>query len=189
VRRPLLLLSLTLAAFAVLGGLATGCSSNGGSTATTSTAPPDSTVPTTPSDSTASTEPAASGIRAWWITGDTLTPGIPWPGNGADPVRVALDLLFAGPTPGEQGFGAGTAIPPDATINSLEVGADGIATVDFNRKFETADTRPQTAQVVYTLTQFPQVGKVRFLIDGQPNGAAGVPPVGRSDVRFPAAAG
>ena len=70
-------------------------------------------------------------------------------------------------------------------VNSLVVGPDGVAVVDFNRAFETRDTRPQVAQVVYTLTQFPQVTKVRFLIEGQPNGATGVPPIGRSDLRFP----
>ena len=173
-----------LGVLAGLGLLATGCSSTGGSSSAATTGTTSGSAETT-----AGTVAEATGIRAWWIIGDTVGPGIPWPDNGTGPVRVALDILFAGPTPGEQGFGAGTAIPPEAIINSLDVGADGVATVDFNRKFETADTRPQTAQVVYTLTQFPQVERVRFLIDGQPNGATGVPPVGRADLRFPAAAG
>jgi hypothetical protein len=167
-----------------LGLLATGCSSTGGSSATATTATTTSSV-----EATTTTAAEATGTRAWWIIGDKVGPGIPWPDNGTDPVRLSLDVLFAGPTPGEQGFGAGTAIPPAAIINSLDVGADGVATVDLNRKFETADTRPQTAQVVYTLTQFPQVKKVKFLIDGQPNGATGVPPVGRTDLRFPAEPG
>ena len=77
------------------------------------------------------------------------------------------------------------AAPVDGVVPGAPVDADGIAHVDFNRNFETADTRPQTAQVVYTLTQFPQVKKVQFLIDGQPNGATGVPPISRADVSFP----
>ena len=129
------------------------------------------------------------GTRPWWFIGDTLTPGIAWPRGGPDPVRAALDILFAGPSPADTAFGATTAIASNAFINSLVVGDDGIATVDFTRKFETADTRPQTAQVVYTLTQFSQVKKVRFLIDGEPNGATGVPPVGRADLRVTAAPG
>ena len=104
-------------------------------------------------------------------------------------MRSTLDQLVAGPSPDEAAFGAGTAIEKGVDVQSLTIDADGVATVDFNRKFETKDTRPQVAQVVYTLTQFPQVTKVRFLIEGQPNGATGVPPVGRSDLRFPAAPG
>jgi hypothetical protein len=38
------------------------------------------------------------------------------------------------------------------------------------------------AQVVYTLTQFPEITKVKFLVDGVPNGAAGVLPYGRADL-------
>jgi hypothetical protein len=133
---------------------------------------------------TGSTTPVAPGTRPWWLVGGTVTPGAVRP-DGPDPVRGALDALVAGPTPEEAAFGAGTALDKGVVVNSLVVGADGVATVDFNRKFETRDTRPQVAQVVYTLTQFPQVAKVRFLIDGQPNGATGVPPIGRSDLRFP----
>ncbi len=88
--------------------------------------------------------------------GGTVTPGAVRP-DGPDPVRGALDALVAGPTPEEAAFGAGTALDKGVVVNSLVVGADGVATVDFNRKFETRDTRPQVAQVVYTLTQFPQV--------------------------------
>ena len=57
-----------------------------------------------------------------------------------------------------------------------------VVTVDLGRKFESANTRPQVGQVVYTLTQFPGVTAVQFLIDGQPNGASGVPPESRADL-------
>lgn len=143
------------------------------------TAPPGSEAPT-------SSSLTASGTRPWWIAGGAVTPGEVRP-DGLDPVRGALDALLAGPNPAEAAFGAGTGLPKGVVVNSLTVGPDGIATVDFNRTFETRDTRPQVAQVVYTLTQFPQVTKVRFLIEGQPNGATGVPPVGRNDLSFPAA--
>ena len=36
--------------------------------------------------------------------------------------------------------------------------------------------------MVYTLTQFPGIDQVQFLIDGQPNGATGVPPWSRGDL-------
>jgi len=57
-----------------------------------------------------------------------------------------------------------------------------VAVVDFGRKFESINTRPQVGQVVYTLTQFPGIDQVQFLIDGQPNGATGVPPWSRGDL-------
>ena len=154
-----------------------------------STAGPDTSAATATTAATGTTgAPATVGTRPWWIVGGTVTPGGPRT-DGPDPVRSALDQLLAGPTPDEAAFGAGTAIEKGVVVSSLVVGPDGVATVDFNRTFETRDTRPQVAQVVYTLTQFPQVSKVRFLIEGQPNGATGVPPVGRSDLRFPAAPG
>jgi len=166
----------------LIGGLAA-CSS--------STPSADQAVSVTATSTPAGTgtsAPAAAGARPWWIVGDTVTPGEVRP-DGPDPVRRALDDLVAGPSPNEAAFGAGTGLDKGVVVQSLTVGTDGVATVDFNRKFETKDTRPQVAQVVYTLTQFPEVTKVRFLIEGQPNGATGVPPVGRSDLRFPAATG
>ena len=176
-RRRLLL----TAALAVLLAMAAACSS--------SPAGPDAAGPATTSAlSPDTTLPVAAGTRPWWIVGGTVTPGGPRT-DGSDPVRGALDQLLAGPTPDEAAFGASTAIEKGVVVQSVTVDADGVATVDFNRKFETKDTRPQVAQVVYTLTQFPQVKKVRFLIEGQPNGATGVPPVGRSDLRFPSAPG
>ncbi len=132
--------------------------------------------------------PAPTGSRPWFLKDGKVAPVAPRPLNPADPVRGALDALMAGPSPDEVAAGYSTGIAAGIVqVQSLDVGADGIVTVSFSRKFETADTRPQTAQVVYTLTELPQVTKVRFLIDGQPNGATGVPPVGRADLRFPAA--
>ena len=71
--------------------------------------------------------------------------------------------------------GLTTAIAPKVALLSFNIEGDN-ATVDFNRAFETADTQPQVAQVVYTLTQFTGLNTVTFLIDGEPNGATGVRP-------------
>lgn len=145
-------------------------------------------VGTTEPARTETTVVAPGAISPWFLKDGKVTPGTPRPINTADPVRGQLDALMAGPTPEEVAAGYSTGIAAGIVqVQSFEVGADGIATVSFSRKFETADTRPQTAQVVYTLTELAQVTKVRFLIDGQPNGATGVPPVGRADLRFPAA--
>ena len=176
-RRPLVLLAGALFVLA-----ASGCSSSGSTS--------DQAGTTTEPAPTETTVAAAATVSPWFIKDGKVTPGTPRPINSTDPVRGELDALMAGPTPDEVATGFSTGIAAGIVeVQSFEVGADGIVTVSFSRKFETADTRPQTAQVVYTLTELPQVTKVRFLIDGQPNGATGVPPVGRADLRFPAATG
>ncbi|MGZ7003926.1 MAG: GerMN domain-containing protein [Acidimicrobiales bacterium] len=172
-RRPVVL-SAALLVLLVASGCSSGTTSGG--VAGTTTAPVETTTP------------APTGARPWFIKDGRVAPATPRPLNPADPVRGALDALMAGPTPEEAAAGYSTGIAAGIVeVQSFEIGADGIVTVSFSRKFETADTRPQTAEVVYTLTELPQVTKVRFLIDGQPNGATGVPPVGRADLRFPTA--
>ena len=178
-RRRLLLLTALAGLLTLLVGA---CSSGSGSSAA-----PDTTV-ASPATTAPVSAPPATGWRVWWVVDDHVAPGDVHAPTGGDDIAAALDALVAGPTPQEAAFGAGTALTsPRGTIvlNSLLVGLDGIAHVDFNRNFETADTRPQVSQVVFTLTQFPGVKAVQFLIDGQPNGATGVPPVGRADVSFP----
>lgn len=101
---------------------------------------------------------------------------------GPDLAARALDLLIAGPTDVDQEAGLTTGISPRVVVNSFTIDGSNI-TVDFNRAFETADTQPQVGQVVYTLTQFAGITTVTFLIDGEPNGATGVQPIGRSGVR------
>jgi spore germination protein GerM len=91
-------------------------------------------------------------------------------------------VLIAGPTESDAAAGLTTAIAPSVSILSFAIDGDN-ATVDFNRAFETADTQPQVAQVVYTLTQFAGLNTVTFLIDGEPNGATGVRPLDKADVR------
>jgi hypothetical protein len=95
--------------------------------------------------------------------------------------RAALDSLLSGPDDAERAEGLGTGIRGIAGLNDLKVEGD-LATVDFNRYFETAQTRFQVAQVVYTLTQFPAIRRVQFLIDHATNGATGVPPLDRDAV-------
>ena len=101
---------------------------------------------------------------------------------GPDLAARALDVLLAGPSDADAAAGLTTAISPKVRVNSFTIEGDNI-TVDLNRAFETADTQPQTGQVVYTLTQFAGVRTVTFLIDGQPNGATGVRPLDRAAVR------
>jgi hypothetical protein len=85
-----------------------------------------------------------------------------------------------------------TAIPDGTTLLGISI-ADGVATVNLSKEFDTADDVPSArmavAQVVYTLTQFPTVTGVRFELDAQTaRSLAGgrialAEPVGREDFR------
>ncbi|TML89569.1 MAG: hypothetical protein E6G08_05040 [Actinobacteria bacterium] len=78
--------------------------------------------------------------------------------------RAAVEQLLAGPTAAERDAGFGTDVPAAAELRGVTV-ADRTATVDFSKSFaEGADAA--IAQVVYTLTQFPTVSRVRFELDG-----------------------
>jgi len=103
---------------------------------------------------------------------------------------AALEELLAGPTPLEQEAGLGTLIPEGTELLGLTI-EDGVAVVDLSREFESGggslSMRMRIAQVVHTLTQFPTVERVGFLLGGEPVeaiGGEGVvvdPPVARGD--------
>ena len=82
----------------------------------------------------------------------------------------AIRALIAGPTAEEQDTELGSAIPADTLLLDLVI-ANGLATVDLSREFEAGggsfNILSRLAQVVYTLTQFPTVDEVLFLIDGE----------------------
>ena len=90
------------------------------------------------------------------------------------PAGAAVRALLAGPTAREKAIGMTTAIPAGTTLRSLTISA-GVATVDLSGVF--AQATPATraaAQLCYTLTQFPTVGRgvvikvngAAFAVDG-----------------------
>ena len=170
-------------AVVVLAGLGA-CGKNESSAPATTIAP---TTASTASTTTTSAPPATTDpdvlviVSPYFLRDGFVGIGEQQLVPGPAVARGALEVLLNGPSAVDQGAGLGTAIARGVQVNSLDLDA-GVATVDFNRAFETADTRPQVAQVVYTLTQFPTITKVKFLVDGQPNGATGVLPIGRAEL-------
>jgi germination protein M len=90
------------------------------------------------------------------------------------PAGAAVRALLAGPTAREKAIGMTTAIPAGTTLRRLAISA-GVATVDLSGSF--AQATPATraaAQLCYTLTQFPTVGRgvvikvngAAFAVDG-----------------------
>jgi germination protein M len=87
---------------------------------------------------------------------------------GAKVGTAAVEQLLAGPTSTDRAAGLTTAIPAGTRLERLSIDA-GTATADFSRELSPA----AAAQVVYTLTQFPNVRRVSV------DGAA---PLGRADL-------
>lgn len=154
----------------------------------TATATTEATTVVTEQSTTTTTAPpaetdaeAAVAITPYFMRDGRIGAGHQRVVQGPAVARASIEALLEGPDEIDELAGLNTAVVKGVTLMSLEI-ADGVATVGFNRAFETADTRPQVAQVVFTLTQFATVDKVQFLIDGEPNGATGVMAMGRDDL-------
>ncbi len=195
---------LAIVGFVALVGLVAASTSCAADTAAPPTAGPGTTgtpggsapaiVPLAPDTPTTTDPPGVHRFSTFWmrtcdtpekaveVTSCRLGVGEIRTTTEDDVVTAAMNALMAGPDPTETALGLSTNIRSIAIYEGLAVDADGTATVKFNRYFETAKTRPQTAQVVYTLTQFPEIKRVRFLIDGMANGAAGAGAMSRADI-------
>ena len=83
---------------------------------------------------------------------------------------MALATLLAGPNDAEAGADFTSAIPRGSHLLGLSI-ANGIATANFNSAFASGagsfSVRARVAQVVYTLTSFAKVKRVRFEVNGQ----------------------
>jgi Immunoglobulin-like domain of bacterial spore germination/Sporulation and spore germination len=125
-----------------------------------------------PGTTTASARPGSISIELWFGRGGRLSPTRRTRPATLATSRLALTELIAGPSAAEQRAGLSTSLPPDAgfRIDGID---GGVETVSFGPEFSAggpALVRLRQAQVVYTLTQFPTVTRVRFGADGQPVG-------------------
>ena len=129
---------------------------------------------TTPPATTAAAEteppPAGSVVRLYYLDGEKLKVVLgltePTQGVAADALRLLIENEQADQT----------AIPGGTKLLGLSV-ADGEATVDLSREFESgggsASMQARVAQVVYTLTQWPTIDSVTFRLDGEAVDAIG----------------
>ncbi len=85
--------------------------------------------------------------------------------------RAAIEELLGGTERNEAAAGIDTAVPETTLLLGVNI-ADGMATVDLTRDFEsgggTTSMTARLAQLVYTVTQFPTVDAVELLLDGEP---------------------
>jgi sporulation and spore germination protein/immunoglobulin-like protein involved in spore germination len=180
---------LALVGLTVLGGslgfLAAGC----GSEKAVSLGRPAQTGSTAVTEPTG-TVPTSVSLEAWFLRGEQLVRELRT--HEATPLvaTAALRALLAGPTPAELESGLGTAIPAGTRLLGIAI-KKGVATVDLTSDYQSGggslSMQARLGQVVYTLTQFPTVRRVRFHLDGEPvnvfsgEGIVLDHPVGRKD--------
>lgn len=117
-------------------------------------------------------------IQLWFTRADRLAPTRRTRPATLATSRLALTELAAGPSAAEGRAGLENGLPaePGLAIGGI---SDRVATVEAAPEFYAGGStavRLRQAQVVYTLTQFPTVARVRFLAGGDPTSA----PVGRN---------
>lgn len=162
----------------LLALLALTAACGGGEEEPATTAEPPATTETLPTETeteppATETEPAAeqTTVSVYFLRGEFV--GVAHrtiekvEGIGA----AAMEQLLQGPTEEEASAGLTTGIPEGTTLLGLDI-ADGIATVDLSGEFDDGGGSlamfTRLAQVVYTLTQFPTVEGVDFMLDGEP---------------------
>jgi hypothetical protein len=100
-------------------------------------------------------------------------------------IEKLVEALIAGPSPEEAAYGFASPMHADTRLLGVSL-EDGIVTVDLSSDFQCAQVRRcdspfeagggferrhglfVLAQVVYTVTQFPDVEGVQFELDGRP---------------------
>lgn len=105
-------------------------------------------------------------IALYFVDGSHLA-AVRRPVSDATPQRAA-DLVLAGPTRSEAAEGLRTALSPQAVAVATGSGGHRTATVSVGREFAAMAGGNQllaVAQLVWTVTQFPGVDRVRFVLE------------------------
>jgi len=160
--------------------------------ACTPTPPPVEDPPSEPTVTPEPEEPAEETIDVlvYLVRGETLGVASRTVQRTETVGSAAIGELLSGPTDQDAEAGLATEIPEGTSLESISI-EDGTATVDLSADYEsgggTLSMQLRVAQVIYTLTQFPTVERVSFMIDGMPVEAIGgegivvSPPVTRED--------
>lgn len=110
-----------------------------------------------------------------------------------DKIKASMRELLKGPTEEEKKDGLSTSLNEKTNLYNVEIEGD-VVNLDFSKDVEegggTLLMETRIAQIVYTATQFPEIKKVRFLIEGKPiNYFSGEgitiveKPIGRDDLK------
>ncbi|MCZ7525442.1 MAG: GerMN domain-containing protein [Acidimicrobiia bacterium] len=176
--------SIVIRPVAVLGALAlvlAGCGDDDAedTSGTTTSAPAVTTTagPSTTAGPTTTAAPDETALTVYFVWNEAVAAaGAP----GSTPTD-AVEALLAGPDEFETEIGMGTEIPKGTELLGVDV-TDGVATVDLTAAFQSGggslSMQARVAQVVFTLTAFPDIERVSLALDGEPVeyvGGEGVP--------------
>ena len=121
------------------------------------------------SPTTTTTTPArAESVTVFYVSGSQLVPA-ERPLSEPAPLFTVLAVMAAGPTANEAVLGVRSALPGPDVVRQVGM-AGGTATVDLAPTFQDIPPGDQVlalAQIVYTLTARPGIGRVAFTLDGQ----------------------
>lgn len=107
-------------------------------------------------------------VALYFVKGDRLEPVIREVPGEATP-EVVLAAMVDGPTPAEARAGLEARLSDPQSIVGVSV-SRGVATVDLapSSALRSDDQPLAVAQIVFTLTAQPGIGRVGFTIDGEP---------------------
>jgi hypothetical protein len=154
------------------------------------TSVPTTSVAPTSAPATTTTPAADVAVTAYLVEHEALVAvGRIVPGPAGP--EAAMRALVAGPQGTlERDLSITSSIPAGTTVNGVQT-ADHVATVDVSKQFASGggsqSMQARVAQVVFTVTQYPDVQRVRFALDGtvvKTIGGEGVmvDRIGRADV-------
>src|SRR5262249_53541535 len=160
--------------------------------------PPQQPATTAQTTTAVAATPAPTiSFEVWFARGDRLVSETRSHAATQRVATAAIAALLAGPNAAERAAGDTTAIPTGTRLLGVSV-KDGVANVDLTSEYQSGGgslaMQMRLGQVVYTLTQFPTVKRVRFALDGAPvnvfssEGIVLDHPVGRADYENLAAA-
>jgi hypothetical protein len=179
---PLLLIAAAVvvltgaALLAACGGSSGGASTEPTATVTATTSASGTAEPTDSPSASPTDAPGQTSLRLYFLRGEQLGVAERRVPHTRMPATAALEALLAGPAAAESTAGLGTSIPAGTSLLGLSI-KGGTATVDLSEEFGsgggTLSMTSRVAQLVYTLTRFPTVRAVRFLMEGEPVEALG----------------
>ena len=178
---PLLLIA---AAVVIVAGAALlaacGGSTGGSSPQPTATVTVTASSSSTPSGSASpSSSPSAAPkttLRLYFLRDEKLGVAERRVAHTSMPASASVQALLAGPTAAERSAGLTSAVPADTKLLGLTISGT-TAQVDLSEAFASGggslSMTARVAEVVYTLTRFPTVRSVEFLVEGTPVEALG----------------
>ncbi|MBI1758499.1 MAG: GerMN domain-containing protein [Actinobacteria bacterium] len=149
------------------------CGNGGSTTPTPSPGAASSNASVTPGGTP--TGAATTTVRTYFIRNEKVAP-VARTVSGTAVAKAAMEQLVAGPTASEKAAGLTSSVPAGTKVLGISI-TNGTATVDLSATYTSGggslSMQSRVAQVVYTLTQFPTITRVKFSIDGTPVTAIG----------------